>query len=1649
MAHSAGSGPSTHGLSVAPPTSIPKEVQGVENPVPLSPQWLLPKTGDVKLGTSPGGIYSTPGNLSGSKLSGDGSLPKKDVFRPSLADIETGNRDRWRDEERDTNSLLRRDRWRDGDREHGETRRVERLDNTARSFGDTRRAPSERRTDLFNRENNNDNWRESKWNTRWGPDDSKDREGSHEKFSNSVKDGEILVDKGLINSSNPIKDEREGDNYRPWRGNFLQSRARGEPPLQQSLIVNKHDTALAPGRRWGENVSKTFSAGRGRGNSVGSQAYGTSMYSVEASSEKSDIGHGEPSTVKYSRMKLLGIFRTMEVKYHKNLKDGLVQVPSLTLEEPVEPYALCAPSVEETDVLDGIDSGHIVSSGAQIPKDGSLGRNTSDNSLSRRNRFASTEELPFPVEESGTEHVETSKGLSINSIETLPPEHNIDQNRNVKVYLKDEDKWCRKDDSTLERQSAGFMNRVQDERGFLHSNPENLILYYKDPQGEIQGPFTGSDIIGWFEAGFFGIDLLVRPSGAHSGSPFMFLGDVMPHLRAKARPPPGFRTPKPNEVDGPLGRSDLSSSSNIYAGFGGTDLIGNDLRRNQTSTKEAENRFLESLMSGSGSSMPSEGLQTQREKFSIGEPTSEVDGGNALLMAKRIELERQLSMSNLNQYWGRDPVTPSPNVVPNSITHSSLLSAMPDGTRLPQAQHPDLMSLLQGLTERPFLPIQDQMSLHHSQNFSSPALLGLQQQRLQTQSQPSFTNMFPQLLDNISNLSPDKLLSSGLLEDPRFLTLLQEQQLMWLHPQVQASAQQLSLLDKVLLLQQQQKHEQQQQLLRQQQLMSQILSNHPPNQRFVEPSFGPSQMGTAPVDPQLKLSQELLHPGMNDLTSSNTINLPPQVNQNIGVSATTEASLQLPHQIFVSLSNQMNLSDPIHEPSETIQKEPFTLSKTVEKPSTLDVLVKSLTEGHDPLVAHPPKYPIPQLGSSAADPDKTTLSELTADAATLESPVVDDSSTEACENKFPAHEHSDALKVRHDVALDKLPTEVSGMEEPVASDASLVENCGIKKVPEKKSRKQKSSKSSSALEQAKGMKAGASPQSSQPDILKNPLSKRVVESADNFLEPREGGSSLQENTPGDSKLDREKVKVDSSQNSISVPDSQPGPRAWRAAPGSRAKSLLEIQQEEERKAQMEMAVSEVTTSVSSMNMSTSWTGVLNSDNKTSRDIVGDTGGIAFSLGRNESFSGSLSQKSQLQDIFLEEAVPKTSQTQLEISAHVTNALSVEDDDFIEAKDNKKSRKRSTKGKNVISKASLPITSDIPAAPIPFEKVKSSRAVQEVKEVPQTIPSGPSLGDFVPWKVESSNPSTAAWSNSGKVAKPATSLRDILKEQEKVSSISIHDMPTPQKSQSVQAVHKGSSWLPSGASATKATSPIQMNSIASSQLKHKVDDDLFWGPVDQSREEEKKVAFPELGNQGGWVTKSTPVKGTVGGSLSRQKSAGTKLADRPLSSSPSQSSLKGKRDAMNRHSEAMDFRDWCQSECNRLIGTTDTSFLEFCLKQSRSEAEMLLKENLGSYDTNHEFIDKFLNYKELLPAEVLEIAFESSSDRKVTCFNVSEKSNNMGSGGDIEREFTDGTDSKGGGKKKGKKGKKVMSPSVLGFNVVSNRIMMGEIQTIED
>lgn len=98
---------------------------------------------------------------------------RKDIFRPSFPEVESGRCDRWHDEERDASSAIRRDRWRELDKEAGDTRKTERWTDSSstRHASEARRVPSERWTESGNREGRYDQRRESKWNKRWGPGD--------------------------------------------------------------------------------------------------------------------------------------------------------------------------------------------------------------------------------------------------------------------------------------------------------------------------------------------------------------------------------------------------------------------------------------------------------------------------------------------------------------------------------------------------------------------------------------------------------------------------------------------------------------------------------------------------------------------------------------------------------------------------------------------------------------------------------------------------------------------------------------------------------------------------------------------------------------------------------------------------------------------------------------------------------------------------------------------------------------------------------------------------------------------------------------------------------------------------------------------------------------------------------------------------------------------------------------------------------------------------------------------------------------------------------------------------------------------------------------------------------------------------------------
>lgn len=114
------------------------------------------------------------------------------------------------------------------------------------------------------------------------------------------------------------------------------------------------------------------------------------------------------------------------------------------------------------------------------------------------------------------------------------------------------------------------------ETGLDQVAPEDLCLYYTDPQGEIQGPFLGVDIIGWFDAGYFELDLPVRLVDAPESTPFIPLEDVMPHLKPAVKVPPGFNSLKQAEEAGESShmRGDVHSSN---VGFRVGDSTANDV----------------------------------------------------------------------------------------------------------------------------------------------------------------------------------------------------------------------------------------------------------------------------------------------------------------------------------------------------------------------------------------------------------------------------------------------------------------------------------------------------------------------------------------------------------------------------------------------------------------------------------------------------------------------------------------------------------------------------------------------------------------------------------------------------------------------------------------------------------------------------------------------------------------------------------------------------------------------------------------------------------------------------------------------------------------------------------------------------------------
>ncbi|KAG0468865.1 hypothetical protein HPP92_018193 [Vanilla planifolia] len=511
--------------------------------------------------------------------------------------------------------------------------------------------------------------------------------------------------------------------------------------------------------------------------------------------------------------------------------------------------------------------------------------------------------------------------------------------------------------------------------------------------------------------------------------------------------------------------------------------------------------------------------------------------------------------------------------------------------------------------------------------------------------------------------------------------------------------------------------------------------------------------------------------------------------------------------------------------------------------------------------------------------------------------------------------------------------------------------------------------------------------------------------------------------PSNANRDKEAEHMDNKDEYLEAGNFDCSPSDLKSAPGVKAKSLKEIQQEE----QMEKRVSEM-----EMAHSTHPTSLLQVGNdcgvnlKSGKCNAQGASIIEYSL-RSDSNLNSKAEKVSFNDLLAEEVLAKASEgdvghspdnkekpsPSLSLTVTEVDTSAIDDEGFVEAKDFKKTRKKGSKVKAVEAKGRSPVGS--------FEFSVSSISGKGNCQNQILFPGRKNMQNSLP---------ASAWSMGLEKHQKPTSLRDIQSEQAKQLSAQNIPIPSLQKAQFNRGNRGSGTWQ------VPALSPSSVNSTGSShsstQLKPKLDDDLFWGPPEKSKQETEPSDFPSLGNSSSSGTKATPAK-TKPVAINRSKPPSRRPSElTPPSPTSGLQASRGKRIfEPNNLFRGHWFQKLGEKELFKLLGRmVDTSFLEYCSKQSNSEAETLLKENLGSWTANHEFIDKFLSYKDFLSPKVMEMAFQTK---------------NQG----LEPAVLDAeTEGGKGGRKKVKKGKKV-SPTVLGFNVVSNRIMMGEIQSVED
>ncbi len=290
-------------------------------------------------------------------------------------DFDGNRREGWCEEERENNSLgPRRDRWKEGERAVEQIssplqnrrgineRRAENNMAAGREPGEPlRRAPADRWADTNSREANFDNRRDSKWSTRWGPED-KEREL---RGPRDVHDKEVVDTGGhhqrhvtTISSGRDYERDRDRDmreldsgarGDRAWRSHSLASRGRGEGP-PSGATPPKMAPGFGIGRGRGDPTGLGFAVGRGRANFTGILQGPPLSSPIGASSllDKWNGGGDDNNAFQYPRAKLLDIYRKVgALSSFAKYPDGFIEVQLLTQSKVSEPLAFITPDMEE------------------------------------------------------------------------------------------------------------------------------------------------------------------------------------------------------------------------------------------------------------------------------------------------------------------------------------------------------------------------------------------------------------------------------------------------------------------------------------------------------------------------------------------------------------------------------------------------------------------------------------------------------------------------------------------------------------------------------------------------------------------------------------------------------------------------------------------------------------------------------------------------------------------------------------------------------------------------------------------------------------------------------------------------------------------------------------------------------------------------------------------------------------------------------------------------------------------------------------------------------------------------------------------------------------------------------------------------------